>query len=75
MAFYRRRLKRKTLSIMNIKKCSAFRYHAKGENLLETSDVKGYNEDFLNLFGFGFKDVDYNADINPEIPMPSIKQA
>jgi len=44
------------------------------ENLLQTADVKGYNEDFLNLFGFGFSSVDYNADVNPEVPMPSIKQ-
>ena len=42
-------------------------------NLLQTSDVQGYNEDFLKLFGFGLKGVDYSLDVNPEVPIPSIK--
>ncbi|MBF0489623.1 MAG: trans-2-enoyl-CoA reductase family protein [Candidatus Omnitrophica bacterium] len=41
-------------------------------NLWQVSDVKGYNEDFLKLFGFGMAGVDYNADINPEVLIPSI---
>jgi enoyl-[acyl-carrier protein] reductase / trans-2-enoyl-CoA reductase (NAD+) len=43
-------------------------------NLLQTADVAGYNEDFLKLFGFGLKGVDYNADINPEVSIPSIPE-
>ena len=39
------------------------------ENLFQIADVKGYNEDFLKLFGFGLKGVDYNADVNPEVPI------
>jgi len=37
------------------------------ENLYEISDYKGYNADFLRLFGFGFDGVDYQADISPEV--------
>ncbi len=43
-------------------------------NLLQTSDVKGYNADFLKLFGFGLKGVDYSLDVNPEVSIPSIKE-
>lgn len=35
------------------------------ENFHELSDYKGYHQDFLNLFGFGFDGVDYDADVNP----------
>ncbi|GAA5316298.1 MAG: trans-2-enoyl-CoA reductase family protein [Candidatus Pelagadaptatus aseana] len=35
------------------------------ENLMQISDYKGYNEDFLRLFGFGFDGVDYEADTSP----------
>ncbi len=38
-------------------------------NVNEIADVAGYNEDFLKLFGFGFKDVNYNADVNPDVPL------
>lgn len=33
------------------------------ENLNELSDFKGYQEEFLKLFGFGFSNVDYDADV------------
>ena len=39
-------------------------------NVRQISDIKGYEKDFLKLFGFGFPDVDYNADVNPEIDIP-----
>lgn len=39
------------------------------ENLNQIADVQGYNEDFLKLFGFGLSGVDYNADVNPEVPL------
>jgi enoyl-[acyl-carrier protein] reductase/trans-2-enoyl-CoA reductase (NAD+) len=35
------------------------------ENLMDISDYKGYNDDFLRLFGFGFDGVDYEADTSP----------
>jgi len=37
------------------------------ENLYDISDYKGYNADFLRLFGFGLDGVDYEADISPEV--------
>lgn len=33
------------------------------DNFLELSDYAGYHQDFLNLFGFGFDGVDYDADV------------
>jgi len=33
------------------------------ENVREQSDIAGYHSDFLRLFGFGFKGVDYTADV------------
>ncbi len=34
-------------------------------NLKEISDLEGYQEDFLRLFGFGIPGVDYKADVDP----------
>ena len=43
------------------------------ETLVELGDLAGYKQDFLNLFGFGFDGVDYQADTNEMIMVPSIK--
>lgn len=40
------------------------------ENLHELSDFAGYKSDFLRLFGFGFDQVNYDEDVNPEVPIP-----
>jgi len=37
------------------------------QNLYEMTDFKGYQADFLKLFGFGFSSVNYEADVNPEV--------
>lgn len=37
------------------------------DNLFELTDYKGYNAEFLKLFGFGIPGVDYDADISPEV--------
>lgn len=42
-------------------------------NLFEVSDFSGYKKEFLRLFGFGIEGVDYEADTNPERPLPSGK--
>lgn len=42
-------------------------------NLAEITDVAGYRDDFYKLFGFGFEDVDYNADVEPVVAIESIK--
>jgi enoyl-[acyl-carrier protein] reductase/trans-2-enoyl-CoA reductase (NAD+) len=36
------------------------------ENLAELSDIEGYRKDFYKLFGFGFSNIDYDADVNLE---------
>ncbi len=43
------------------------------ESLVELGDLQGYKQDFLNLFGFGFEGVDYLADANEMVQVPSIK--
>lgn len=35
------------------------------ENLYDTTDYKGYNAEFLKLFGFGHDTIDYDADSSP----------
>jgi len=43
------------------------------ENLSSIGDLAGYKQDFLNLFGFGFDGVEYQADSNEMVLVPSIK--
>lgn len=38
------------------------------DNLFELTDYRGYNEEFLKLFGFARSDVDYDADVDPRVP-------
>lgn len=45
---------------------------ATSENLSEIGDLAGYKQDFLNLFGFGFKNVDYDLESNEMVMIPSI---
>ena len=35
------------------------------ENITDLADFKGYQDDFLKLFGFGMDGVDYDADTDP----------
>jgi enoyl-[acyl-carrier protein] reductase / trans-2-enoyl-CoA reductase (NAD+) len=42
------------------------------ETLPEIGDLEGYRNDFHNLFGFGFEGVDYKADANEIVNVPSI---
>ncbi|NIC05745.1 enoyl-ACP reductase FabV [Billgrantia bachuensis] len=37
------------------------------ENLFQITDYAGYKHDFLKLFGFERDDVDYEADVNPDV--------
>jgi enoyl-[acyl-carrier protein] reductase / trans-2-enoyl-CoA reductase (NAD+) len=39
--------------------------HVTTENFPELGDYAGYHLDFLKLFGFGFENVDYEADVSP----------
>jgi len=45
------------------------------ENLAQLADFDGYQASFLRLFGFGLTGVDYAAETNPEVPIPSIAAA
>jgi enoyl-[acyl-carrier protein] reductase/trans-2-enoyl-CoA reductase (NAD+) len=40
------------------------------ENLAELTDIDGYRIEFLKMFGFGLAGVDYDADVEPHVPMP-----
>ena len=44
------------------------------ETLPEIGDLEGYRNDFLNLFGFEFEGVDYKADADEMVGVPSIAQ-
>jgi enoyl-[acyl-carrier protein] reductase/trans-2-enoyl-CoA reductase (NAD+) len=38
-------------------------------NLVEKTDIAGYRTEFLKLFGFGLPGVNYDADVEPHVPM------
>ncbi|MEN9497292.1 MAG: hypothetical protein RL750_191, partial [Bacteroidota bacterium] len=42
------------------------------ENLREIADFDGYQSSFLKLFGFGLDGVDYNADVDTAVKVPSL---
>ena len=42
------------------------------ESLAEIGDLEGYRKDFLNLFGFDFEGVDYKAETDEMVAIPSI---
>ena len=43
------------------------------ENLSEIGDLKGYSDEFFSLFGFKVDGVDYGADVNEVVTVPSEK--
>lgn len=46
---------------------------ANTENLEQISDIAGYRNEFFNLFGFNFDNVNYEADTNEVVGIPSIE--
>lgn len=42
------------------------------DNLNDISDFKGYKHEFLRLFGFEIEGVDYDADVNPVVPIKNL---
>ncbi len=42
------------------------------ENLYELTDFAGYKHEFLRLLGFEVDGVDYDADVNPDVPIPHL---
>lgn len=47
---------------------------ANTENLEEISDIKGYRDDFFQLFGFNFDNIDYDKDTNELVQVPSLAE-
>lgn len=43
------------------------------ENVTEISDIEGYWEDFYQMFGFHFSEVDYEKDIDIDVKIPSME--
>lgn len=43
------------------------------ENISQYADLDGYRADFIKLFGFGVDGVDYNADVEHNLSLPSSK--
>jgi Uncharacterized paraquat-inducible protein B len=43
------------------------------ENIHELSDIDGYRKDFFRLFGFENDEINYDADVNIEVNIPSLK--
>mgnify|MGYP006076574489 FL=1 len=46
---------------------------ATSENLAEIGDLQGYSDEFFSLFGFKVAGVDYQADVNEVVIVPSEK--
>ncbi len=42
------------------------------DNLFELSDMEGYKHEFLKLFGFEIDGVDYDADVDPVVPITNL---
>ena len=43
------------------------------DNISSISDLEGCRADFYKLFGFGFPGINYDADVNIELNIPSIE--
>jgi len=39
------------------------------ENLPQNTDIAGYRQEFLRLFGFSLEGVDYEAETDPQVPV------
>lgn len=49
------------------KTCGEIWAQINDDNIYELTDYKSYKEEFLRLFGFGLKGVDYDADVSAEV--------
>ena len=43
------------------------------ETIDTLTDYQGYHNEFLRLFGFGYKHVDYDADVSPMVPLQNLQ--
>ena len=42
------------------------------DNIGTLTDFKGYKHEFMKLFGFEVEGVDYEADVNPDVPIKNL---
>lgn len=43
------------------------------DNIKEVGDFEGYRDAFLQIHGFGFDNVDYDADVEADVPMDLVE--
>jgi enoyl-[acyl-carrier protein] reductase/trans-2-enoyl-CoA reductase (NAD+) len=43
------------------------------ENINELTDIAGYRREFFQLFGFETDDIDYEADVDPNVEIPNLR--
>ncbi|WP_274382485.1 hypothetical protein [Piscirickettsia salmonis] len=43
------------------------------ENVMEISDLRGYRQEFYQLFGFETAGIDYSQDVDVNVAVPSLK--
>ncbi|EKD77856.1 MAG: trans-2-enoyl-CoA reductase [uncultured bacterium] len=43
------------------------------DNIQSITDIAGYRRDFYRLFGFEVDGVDYSADVNIDVKIPSVE--
>ena len=53
--------------------CKALWPQVTTENLFQLSDYAGYKHEFLKLFGFERDDVDYDAEVDPDVKFDCIE--
>ncbi|MBO9741114.1 trans-2-enoyl-CoA reductase family protein [Xanthomonas axonopodis pv. begoniae] len=53
--------------------CKALWPQVTTENLFQLTDYAGYKHEFLKLFGFERDDVDYDADVDPDVTFDCIE--
>lgn len=63
----RLRMDDRELSVDTQAKVAAMWPQVSEKNLFEMTDYKGYNSEFLKLFGFGLDSVDYDEEVSPEV--------
>ena len=44
------------------------------DNISSCADIDGYWNDFYELFGFGFDNVDYDEDVEIDVKIPSVNE-
>lgn len=44
------------------------------ESIDTLTDYNGYHNEFLRLFGFGYSHVDYDADVNAQVPLANLAE-